>query len=317
MPERPAAPGSGRGSHLTPGRGDAAAFDGAAPRSGSDGARALPAHIAAQLRSAGGPTDTGGQAWEGRNLGEGTSHTHLFPDDPGTADAGIARALEVWREGSASEEEVVAALAGIRVFVPIVAQVSRSHITEDGLVSDKEADMALVSLQAADGRKALPVFTSTDALTAWNSRARPVAADIRRAALSAVQDGSAMLVVDPGADPAFVVRRPALWAVAQGHEWTPSYRDFAVDDAVTRAALGRPEIVAALAGPGRGVDAVRADGAALRGGGEGPELTVTLHLRVGLSAEEVRGAVAHYQQQLAAQPVMAEAVDSIEVRLTA
>ncbi|MBN6811997.1 SseB family protein [Kocuria marina] len=273
--------------------------------------------MAAQLRSAGGPTDTGGQSWEGRNLGEGTSHTHQFPDDPGTADPNVACALDAWRAGTVGEEEVVAALAGIRVFVPIVAQVSQSHITEDGLVSDKEADMALVSLQAADGRKALPVFTSTNALTAWNSRARPVAADIRRAALSAVQDGSALLVVDPGTDPAFVVRRPALWAVAQGHEWTPSYRDVAVDDAVTRAALGRSEIVAALAGPGRGVNAARSDGAALRGGGEGPELTVTLQLRVGLSADEVQAAVGHYQQQLAAQPVMAEAVDSIEVRLTA
>ena len=47
--------------------------------------RPLPAHIAAQLRSAGGAEDTGGQAWEGRNLGEGTSHTHLFPDDDGAS----------------------------------------------------------------------------------------------------------------------------------------------------------------------------------------------------------------------------------------
>lgn len=317
MPEHRADRGPGREAHPPSGRGDHDASGPTARVSGADGARALPAHIAAQLRSAGGPTDTGGQAWEGRNLGEGTSHTHQFPDDPGAADPNVACALDAWRAGTVGEEEVVAALAGIRVFVPIVAQVSQSHITEDGLVSDKEADMALVSLQAADGRKALPVFTSTDALTAWNSRARPVAADIRRAALSAVQDGSALLVVDPGTDPAFVVRRPALWAVAQGHEWTPSYRDFAVDDAVTRAALGRSEIVAALAGPGRGVDAVRADGAALRGGGEGPELTVTLQLRVGLSAGEVKGAVTLYQQQLAAQPVMADAVDSIEVRLTA
>ena len=151
-----------------------------------DAARHLPPHIAAQLRSAGGPTDTGGQAWEGRNLGDGTSHTHQFPDDPGTADPSAARALAAWRDGRAGEQDVVAALAGIRVFVPIVAQISRSHITQDGLVSDKEADMALVSLQASDGPKALPVFTSTQALSAWNGDARPVAADIRRAALSAV-----------------------------------------------------------------------------------------------------------------------------------
>ena len=34
--------------------------------------RALPEHIAAQLRSAGRQTDTGGQPWKGRNLGEGS-----------------------------------------------------------------------------------------------------------------------------------------------------------------------------------------------------------------------------------------------------
>lgn len=281
-----------------------------------DAARPLPPHIAAQLRSAGGPTDTGGQAWEGRNLGEGTSHTHQFPDDPGTADPDLAAALDAWRAGRAGEQDVVGALPGVRVFVPIVAQVSRSQITRDGLVSDKEADMALVSLQASDGRQALPVFTSTRALSAWNGEARPVAAELRRAALSAVQDGSSLLVVDPASDPAFVVRRPALWALAQGREWTPSYRDFAVDDAVTRAAVGIPGIVSALAGPGRGVDAVRGDAAVLRGGGEGPELTVSLQLRAGLPEPEVRAAVRAFQEALAGDEVVAENVDSIQLRLT-
>ncbi|WP_330446474.1 SseB family protein [Kocuria rhizophila] len=281
-----------------------------------DAARPLPPHIAAQLRSAGGPTDTGGQAWEGRNLGEGTSHTHQFPDDPGTADPDLAAALDAWRAGRAGEQDVVAALPGVRVFVPIVAQVSRSHITRDGLVSDKEADMALVSLQASDGRQALPVFTSTRALSAWNGEARPVATELRRAALSAVQDGSSLLVVDPASDPAFVVRRPALWALAQGREWTPSYRDFAVDDAVTRAAVGIPGIVSALAGPGRGVDAVRGDAAVLRGGGEGPELTVSLQLRPGLPETEVAAAVQGFQEALAAERIMAEGVDSVQLRLT-
>ncbi|WHF23869.1 SseB family protein [Kocuria rhizophila] len=52
--------------------------------------------------------------------------------------------------------------------------------------------------------------TSTEALGARNADARPVAADIRRAALSAVQDGSSLLVVDPASDPAFAARRRAV-----------------------------------------------------------------------------------------------------------
>ena len=279
--------------------------------------RPLPAHIAAQLRSAGGSEDTGGQPWAGRDLGEGTSHTHLFPGDDGRAAPAITAALNAWRAGTTDEAHVVAALEGIRVFVPIVAQVSRSELTAEGLVADKEADMALVSLRTPDGRKALPVFTSVEQLNAWHGQARPVAVDVRRAALSAVQDGSDLLVVDPAADPAFVVRRPALWAVAQAEPWTPSYADLAVDDAVLGAALGLPAVVSARTEPGPGGDARRADGTPLHGGAVGPELVVVLQLRPGLTEGEVREAVARFQQRLATEPVVAETVDSLALRLTA
>lgn len=283
----------------------------------SSDSRSLPAHIAAQLRSAGGSEDTGGQAWEGRNLGEGTSHTHLFPDDDGAAAPGISAALAAWREGRASETDVVAALPGIRVFVPIVAEVTHSEITEHGLVSDKEADMALVSLRTADGRKALPVFTAVNELSAWNSEARPVAVDIRKAALSAVQDGSDLLVVNPGSDPAFVVRRPAMWCVAKATAWTPSYLDFSVDDSVLRAALDMEHIVSARTEPGPGINGKRSDGALLNGGATGPELVIVLQLTPGLTQEMVQATIGQYQQKLVTEPIMAENVDSLGLRLTA
>lgn len=278
--------------------------------------RPLPAHIAAQLRSAGGAEDTGGQAWEGRNLGEGTSHTHLFPDDDGASAPAIASALAAWRGGHATEAAVVAALPGIRVFVPIVAEVSHSQITEHGLVSDKEADMALVSVRTADGRKALPVFTAVGELSAWNSEARPVAVDIRKAALSAVQDGSDLLVVNPAADPAFVVRRPAMWCVAKDTPWTPSYADLTVDDAVLRAALGMENIVSARTEPGPGINGRRSDGAVLDGGATGPELVIVVQLTPGLTQEMVQATIDRYQQKLVTEPVMAENVDSLGLRLT-
>lgn len=279
--------------------------------------RPLPGHIAAQLRSAGGSEDTGGQAWEGRNLGEGTSHTHLFPDDDGAAAPGITSALAAWRERRASETDVVAALPGIRVFVPIVAEVTQSEITEQGLVADKEADMALVSLKTADGRKALPVFTAVDEFSAWNSEARPVAVDIRKAALSAVQDGSDLLVVDPASDPAFVVRRPAMWCVAKGTEWTPSYADLSVDDAVLHAALGLDHVVSARTEPGPGIHGQRSDGTVLNGGATGPELVIVLQLTPGLTQEIVQATIGQYQQKLVTEPIMAENVDSLGLRLTA
>ena len=42
---------------------------------------------------------------------------------------------------------------------------------------------------------------------------------------------------------------------------------------------------------------------------------MTLQLRAGMSQHEVRAAVERYQQRLAAEQVMADAVDSVELRL--
>ena len=50
--------------------------------------------------------------------------------------------------------------------------------------------------------------------------ARPVAVYAARAALSAVAEGAELMVLDPGSEVTFVVRRPGLWALAQqGQLW--------------------------------------------------------------------------------------------------
>jgi hypothetical protein len=278
--------------------------------------RKLPAHIAAQLAGAGGTEDTGGQAWAGRNLGEGTSHTHLFPGDDGAAAPAVLQALAELRAGEGDEAAVVAALAGTRVFVPVVAEVSASTITDAGLVADKEADMALVSLRSADGRQVLPVFTSTAALSAWHATARPVATDVRRAAVAAVKDGTQLLVLDPGSALPFVVRRPALWALAQGRSWLPSYRSPEVAEAVARSAAGLPGVAAARTAPGEGVASRAADGTVVPGGGTGPELAVVLELVPGLDRARLDDVVARFQARLSTEPALAEAVDSMQLRLT-
>jgi hypothetical protein len=278
--------------------------------------RKLPAHIAAQLAGAGGTEDTGGQAWAGRNLGEGTSHTHLFPGDDGAAAPAVLQALAELRAGEGDEAAVVAALAGTRVFVPVVAEVSASTITDAGLVADKEADMALVSLRSADGRQVLPVFTSTAALSAWHATARPVATDVRRAAVAAVKDGTQLLVLDPGSALPFVVRRPALWALAQGRSWLPSYRSPEVAEAVARSAAGLPGVAAARTAPGEGVASWAADGTVVPGGGTGPELAVVLELVPGLDRARLDDVVARFQARLSTEPALAEAVDSMQLRLT-
>lgn len=290
------------------------------PQEPQPGHRALPGHIAAALAGAGGATDSAGQPWAGRSLAGDGATVHNFEDDDGTADAGYLAAVAALAAGTGDEAGVVAALATARVFVPIVASlaeegdaVAGAHGTE--LHGDKQADMALVTLKAPDGRTALPVFTSAENLTAWHPEARPVAVYAARAALSAVAEQAELLVLDPGSAVTFVVRRPAVWALAKQHGWVPSYRDQAVADAVAASATGIPALRRVELRPGGGVASAQADGTQLPGGGAGPELRVVLYLEDGLSAAEVQSLVAGLNEDWARNEAFAERVDSIEIKL--
>ncbi|UTT70958.1 SseB family protein [Arthrobacter sp. DNA4] len=278
-------------------------------------ARHLPGHIAAALAGAGGATDSAGQPWAGRSLAGEDAKIHNFEDDDGTADAGYLAAIAALREGRGDEADVVASLATVRVFIPIVAQLAEEAETEHGLHADKQADMALVTLKAADGRTALPAFTSAAALSAWHPEARPVAVYAARAALSAVAEGAELLVLDPGADVTFVVRRPGVWALAKQHGWTPSYSDQELAAEMGNVATGFAAVRGMELLPGRGVAARAADGSVVPGGGAGPELQVVLYLEDGLDAAGVQGLVAGLQSEWSRNVLFGERVDSLEIKL--
>ncbi|TKV27989.1 SseB family protein [Arthrobacter sp. NamB2] len=280
--------------------------------------RQLPAHIAAAL--AGNTADSAGRPWAGRDLSGPDNPLHSFDDDDGAANpqliAALAGLLAAADEPGAPEKAVLTALKAARVFIPIVAQVARAAETHAGLTADKEADMALVTLTAPDGRKALPVFSSTQALERWHPDARPVAAYAARAALAAVAEDAELMVLDPGADLTFVVRRPALWALAQQVDWTPSYEDRALASLVEVAARGEERILSLALRPAAGVRTRSADGSIASGGGPGPELRMDLQLQGGLSPEEVRDAVSSFRTRLLAIPEFVERVDSLDIKLT-
>lgn len=287
---------------------------------GAGPVRHLPGHIAAALAGAGGATDSAGQPWAGRSLSGDDAKIHNFDDDDGTADAGYLAALSDLAAGTGDEAAVVAALATARVFVPILAQLAEegeaaAGPSGDPLHSDKQADMALVTLRAPDGRTAMPVFTSAASLTAWHPEARPVAVYAARAALSAVAEGAELLVLDPGSEVTFVVRRPAVWALAQQQPWTPSYADPDLAGALGEGAVGFPAVRRVEIHPGGGVASATADGRRLPGGGAGPELRVVLYLEDGLDAAGVQSIVAGLNNAWARNEIFAERVDSIEVKL--
>ena len=277
--------------------------------------RPLPGHIAAALSGAGGATDSAGQPWAGRSLSGDSARIHNFEDDDGTADAGYLAALAALAGGAGDEAAVVAALATARVFVPILATLAEEAEAPGGLHADKQADMALVTLKAADGRTAMPVFTSAASLQAWHPEARPVAVYAARAALSAVAEGAELLVLDPGSAVTFVVRRPAVWALARQQDWTPSYADPELARSLGEAAVGFPAVRRVEIHPGGGVATRAANGTPVPGGGSGPELRVQLYLEDGLDAAGVQAIVSGLHSAWARNEVFAERVDSIEVKL--
>lgn len=108
--------------------------------------------------------------------------TPAAPDDDGGIDPRYAAAL-----ASGDADAIRAVLITVRLLVPVVALPGT-----DGA----DAEMAVPALIAADGGRALPVFSSYDELRAWRSDARPVPMPGARVLLGAVAEGYDGIVVD-------------------------------------------------------------------------------------------------------------------------
>ncbi|MDT0201521.1 SseB family protein [Nocardioides sp. AE5] len=139
-----------------------------------------------------------------------------FPDDDGGQQPAVASALAAYAADPGSYPRVVQALQGSRLLVPVVAVLGEVEYDDQGLAHDKSSDMAAVLMTGADGRMALLAFTGTDQLTAWNPEARPVAVPTGAAALSAIQEQAAALVIDIAGPTTFVLEGQDLTAVAAG-----------------------------------------------------------------------------------------------------
>lgn len=199
---------------------------------------------------------------------------------------------------------MVDALAGARVLVPVLAELEAADVVEhDGHAHtvDKEASAGVVALRAPDGRTALPVFSSVGSMTRWRPDARPVPADAERAALSAVQEGWELVVVDPGGPAPALLPRPAVWALAQQRPWRPAVVEGVVDPDVAVVA----ERVRAVAG----VADARLEP------GRRAEVAVVVLLPPGLDRAGLDDVLARVNAALAADEVVAERVDSVELRV--
>ncbi|MET3568291.1 hypothetical protein ABIC47_003807 [Leifsonia sp. 563] len=275
---------------------DAADADGVTPtgRPSAEGAARL-VGFAASL------ADSAGQPWQGREFDD-----NPFGDDDGSAPPALLGALAAFRAGETGAETVVDALRDVRLLIPLMADLGDEGTNDAGLRVDKTQELSIVTVAGPDGRTVQPVFSSVTALQAWNPSARPVPVDSRRAALAAAAEGTELIVLDPTSETEFVLRRPAVWAVAQGTAWVPSDRDAEVREAFQRSIASELGVhdVALLAGdPGNRL--------------AGEELVVRLSLAAGLTREELDAILSRLAQRWAADDVIATRVDSLRVQLVA
>ena len=241
--------------------------------------------------------DSAGVPWEGRRFEHGPSS-----DDDGSAPEKLIEALRRFRAGDLGEAEVLDALRESRLLIPLVAVLGADGRNEHG--HDKSQELSIVTVEGPDGRTVLPAFTSVDAMKRWNPQARPVPATAGRVALAAASEETDLVVLDPRSDTEFVLRRPALWALAQSHPWMPSYADTAVLSAFMDAAEPEPEIVAVQLAPGDPDSRLA-----------GPELVVQLTLAPGLDRAALDSMLARVQERWASNDLIATRVDSMRVVL--
>lgn len=168
--------------------------------------------------------------------------------DTGAADPRLAAALTAYDDTPGTRAELLAAVAGARLFVAITASSTAEEMI-NGLRAESSAEMALVSLVASDGARALPAFADTGALRRWRLDVRPVPVDATYLCRAALDDGASAVVLDPGGVAA-VLREPDLRALADGYVPVAG-ADLAVrrtTDALTApSASPAPALVAALA----------------------------------------------------------------------
>jgi hypothetical protein len=246
-------------------------------------------------------SDSAGQPWEGRRFQHRSAS-----DDDGSVPVALAFALEQFRAGEIGEARVVDVIRDSRLLIPLVAQLAEAGIGEHGLTADKSAELAIVTVAGPDGRNVMPVFSSVDAMQRWNPLARPVPADAARVALAAASEGTELVVLDPTSSTEFVIRRPALWAIAQSQPWIPSYLDAEILDEF-RASVRPESVVASVTLEPGDADARLA----------GPELVVNLALQPGLARSELDALLTRLQARWTSSEPIAVRVDSLTVRLGA
>jgi SseB protein N-terminal domain len=202
-----------------------------------------------------------------------TAGDERFRDDNGEADPAVAAALAAYAAGTGGEHAVLTALADSRLLVPVVAVLADEPVPLDAapggreaaygkaaasprqpLQGEKASEMAMPAIVGRDGRRALPAFTSADAVKRWQPSARPVPVPASGVWHSAALESWAVVIDIAGPVP-LVVDGARLAALAGGAQAPRMHEDPDVWHEVAAAAADiAPGIRVRLSPPPEGLD---------------------------------------------------------------
>jgi len=181
-----------------------------------------------------------------------------FRGDRGAADPRVTAALAAYLAGEGSEQQALAALAGARLLVPVVATATEAKdATEAKEAKDAtetaDSEMAMPTLIGHDGRHAILAFTGTGTLARWREEARPVPAESSRVWRAAVAEGCAVVIDVAGPVP-LAVEGARLAALAAGRPVPPPHEDPDIRAAVGQVLSRQPGVQGFTLAPGRQAD---------------------------------------------------------------
>lgn len=244
-------------------------------------------------------TDSAGTPWEGRSFEQNS-----FSEDDGQAPAGLVATIRDFRAGEVGAELVVDQIRVSRLLVPLIAELGESAVGAHGQKVDKSAELSIVTVRSPDDQESLVVFSSVEAMRRWNRSARPVPTDAIKVCLAAASQMSTRVVLDPGSETEFVLRRPAIAKVAQSLAWSPPEHSPAVLEVISDSIAGESQVVS--------FEVSTADPFSVLAGAE---LEVRLKLEEGLEPSIVRDLIERVSSFWSKSEVFASSVDSVAIKL--
>jgi hypothetical protein len=245
--------------------------------------------------------DSAGNPWAGRSFDDNQNQ-----NDDGRAPEHLLQALKDFANQTISADKVVDALRGSRLLIPLVANLGESREGAHGHTVDKSAELSIITVSTPDNQVALPAFTSVEAMQSWSPKARPVPNQARVVALAAASENSTRLVIDATSEHEFVLRRPAIAALAQDLPWQSAEANLLVRNAVDQSIDSIEQIKHFTLLSGDPLSRLA-----------GPELVVVLYLAPGLSPSDLESIESQIFERLLLAKEFVAAVDSMAIKFLA